>query len=184
MHQLCEGGSERFEITRHVSALRKAMPELLKLVSIALLPPYSVFGRTAPCIAINCLRVIATSTARTKPADGPCSSADHESAPSAGRTGSRVSALLSDLGNVAGPRGDVPLQIFEVHATWGSPMARVGPDMFFLAAQQVGAFIPKCHWLPFFGLVHPEIALTFGILRRTGRGDDPAPRLSNSHLRA
>jgi hypothetical protein len=52
--------------------------------------------------------------------------------------GSTLGFALRHLGNVAGPRGDVPLQVVAVPAVWGSSVRGVGPDVVFLPLDQVG----------------------------------------------
>lgn len=41
------------------------------------------------------------------------------------------------FGDVAAPRSDVPLHV-ALHAALRAPVARVGPDLFLLAVQQIG----------------------------------------------
>jgi transposase len=111
----------------------------------ALRKPHAVFGRTTPNIAINCLRAIhrfdsansvttcAVFLAKprnrtfTKPncrlmTRNGCSTFARTLALRCSCFWTRALALaLRQLGDVAGPRGDVPLQIVALHARLGAP---------------------------------------------------------------
>jgi hypothetical protein len=51
---------------------------------------------------------------------------------------------FGQLGDVAGPRGDVPVEILALHARWRTAVARVGPHVLFLAVQQIVDLLDVC----------------------------------------
>src|SRR5678815_482787 len=53
-------------------------------------------------------------------------------------SGRRFATPFGQFGDVARAGGDMPLQVFTVHARLCAAVGRVGPDLFFLAVQQVG----------------------------------------------
>jgi hypothetical protein len=113
--------------------------------------------------------------------------------------GLRSGPALGQLGDVARLGCDVPLQVVAVYPAWRSSIARVGPDLFLLAMQQVGhlrdvRFIgcsggdgvhqaaigvrpderlhPEEPLVALLGLVHLGISCALGVLGVAGRGND------------
>ncbi|WP_170855714.1 hypothetical protein [Variovorax sp. CF079] len=58
--------------------------------------------------------------------------------------GSNLRPALGQLGDVAGPRRDVPLQVVAFDAALRSAIAGVGPFSFFLTVQQIGYLLNVC----------------------------------------
>ena len=104
----------------------------------------------------------------------PCRGARRSASPHPPRPSS--SRCCGALGNRHRLRQIAPLHAADYPADWGHArwprwwLEAVGQAI--LASTPMWAFMPKCHWLPFLGLMHLRIALLLFVLGRAGSLND------------